>query len=254
MTMSNGSQFFNFEETDKDSLQESEFDLPSQQITSTTGSHEVFCPRDYWFGKRYFNCIIAQHLLPQMESVHSLSNIDSLFERVLRSYPYEALLHELLLQGNLTLATKANTNLNDGYETLMGLTGSCISTGTNEQKQQILTSIRRFADGHHHRKISLPAPQQDKGQQDAPSPPLSDVPPAVELDSGISRYTTLLKEKGDAIGVIPRYEIQRITTDTQAPLFAATVFFREHKFEETGRSKMQAKHLASRAACQFLNI
>jgi hypothetical protein len=77
MTMSNGSQFFNLEEeTDKDSLQESEFCLPSQQSTSTTGSHEGYCSRDYWFGKRYFNCIIAQHLLPQMESVHSLSSID----------------------------------------------------------------------------------------------------------------------------------------------------------------------------------
>jgi hypothetical protein len=151
------------------------------------------------------------------------------------------------------LGTKANTDLNDDYETLMGLTGSCISTGTSEQKQQILASIRQFAVVHHS-NISLPAPQQDKGRQDAPSSPLLKVPPAVESDSGISRYTTTLKEKGDAIGVIPRYEIKRLTADTQTPLFAATVFFGEHKFEETGRTKTQAKHQASRAACQFLNV
>lgn len=163
------------------------------------------------------------------------------------------LLQELLPQDHSIRGGDKEKKPSEVYETVMGLTGRCIRDGTNRQKQRMIARIRQLTDAPNTERITFSARQQNEGQD---PPIISAIVPRQdnEVDSGVSRYTTILKEKGDAMGIIPSYEIQRLTTDTQTPLFKAVVTFQGHKFEGSGRFKQQAKHQASKAACQFLNI
>lgn len=77
MSMSDGSEFIKFDiATDLDSLHESHSYHSTQEESSTIGVYSSYGPLDYWFGQRYFKCVLAQLLLPQVGNLQSFSAID----------------------------------------------------------------------------------------------------------------------------------------------------------------------------------
>lgn len=86
-------------------------------------------------------------------------------------------------------------------------------------------------------------------ERSAPTTPLTTTALA---DAELPRYTMALKEYGDSSGPMPCYDFSCITLDP--PLFRAKVTIGNLSFEESASSKKQAKHLASRRACQSLGV
>ncbi len=82
--------------------------------------------------------------------------------------------------------------------------------------------------------------------------PLGDQPRKIIPATAISaRYTTILKELGDENGVAPKYGVETMSLDP--PMFKVTVSFRDITFEGTARTKKEAKHQASRQACEHFD-
>ena len=80
-----------------------------------------------------------------------------------------------------------------------------------------------------------------------------DTPSRVVAASAKSaQYTMILKELGDESGVAPEYRLETLSMDP--PIFKAHVSFRDMTFESTARTKKEAKHQASRQACEYHGI
>lgn len=73
-----------------------------------------------------------------------------------------------------------------------------------------------------------------------------------EYQVDIAKYTSILKEKGDKAGFVPSYNFKQ--TQLMPPLFKAVVSFQDYVFDGSGRTKQQAKHVASREACNALGL
>jgi hypothetical protein len=73
--MSDGASFVTFGlESEPSSLKSSDYDGSSQESTSTKPYRDADS-RDFWFGKKYFKCVLAQHLLPQIAASSSSSTL-----------------------------------------------------------------------------------------------------------------------------------------------------------------------------------
>jgi len=74
----------------------------------------------------------------------------------------------------------------------------------------------------------------------------------IASDMQVAHYSMALKEYGDKVGREPRYVVER--SPTHPSFFAARVDMNGSQYEGMARTKKQAQHLASRAACQAIGI
>lgn len=74
----------------------------------------------------------------------------------------------------------------------------------------------------------------------------------IASDMQVAHYSMALKEYGDKVGREPRYVVER--SPTHPSFFKARVHMDESHYEGMARTKKQAQHLASRAACQAIGI
>ena len=180
----------------------------------------------------------------------------SLFNEVLRLYPYREALKSLQAQHIPFADLGHSVSSSAASKTLLSLAGATIRSGTIELKHNLITTIRQFIVSESVPTLR-PIPAQQAGSRQEGLQESEDMAvPSFDNEpvSGISRYTAQLKERGDQVGSCPKYDILRTSTTTQPPRFQAIVFFQERRFEGRGKSKQQAKHQASKAACDYLDI
>lgn len=75
--------------------------------------------------------------------------------------------------------------------------------------------------------------------------------PVQAVPTDIAQYTSMLKEKGDAEGVVPQHS-ETMVQETP-PVWKATATYRDIQGAGEGKSKKEARHRASREAYLMLN-
>jgi len=204
-------------------------------------------PKDYWFGKKYFECVIAQDLLYCMANSDSVSAMDTQLERKLRDYHCREAWNSLGPRTLDDLGTSSARNDKDYRACFLSLIGRIVRRGSAKEKRSLLATLRKF----QNIAPQTSGFQQKTYAQDIPT----DARNLMETRSAVSatsRFTGLLKEHGDQIGVTPQYRSQ--TVSLEPPLFKEILNFQGFTFEGQGRSKKQAKHQASKEACEFLGL
>lgn len=52
------------------------FDQSDMESSTSTASSDESAPKDYWFGRKYFECIIAQDILQNSRLHDSVAHVD----------------------------------------------------------------------------------------------------------------------------------------------------------------------------------
>lgn len=137
---------------------------------------------------------------------------------------------------------------------LMVLIGHIIRTQPREQIQDLLRLLRQSLSPKQDSGFSDTSVVDENDRRSADADSLKEWMPlkAPRQEADISKYTSILKEKGDVAGFMPQYNCKQITL--MPSLWKAVVSFQDYVFEGSGRSKQQAKHVASREACKALGL
>lgn len=136
----------------------------------------------------------------------------------------------------------------------MILVGRVLRGHSSRDQEQLLHMIRN-ATGitqSSRARISRPSTGVESPPMDSTSERMPFDVQNDDDDQDVWKYTSALKEKGDRHGFVPAYNIQRVSLTPS--VFKAVVSVQGYVFEGRGRSKQQAKHMASREACTALGI
>ena len=129
--------------------------------------------------------------------------------------------------------------------------GAIVRKGSRDQKAALLLTLRQHAAPSESQDQGLGLADASRG--DWWSPPVQPSASNEKLPaSSLGQYAVVLKEHGDQHGFVPEYVIQNVSTSP--PKFKAIVLFQGFSFEGIARSKKQARHLAARDACNYLQI
>ncbi|KAK5188230.1 hypothetical protein LTR47_011875, partial [Exophiala xenobiotica] len=96
---------------------------------------------DYWFGKKYFHCVVAQDLILQEPTQHSMARIDTMFIASLQSFPRRKCLDSLRSEGILSKEVQRAADDRDVHEQLMTAIGKTIRAGTAREKRELLAIL-----------------------------------------------------------------------------------------------------------------
>ncbi|THX91419.1 hypothetical protein D6D08_03154 [Aureobasidium pullulans] len=175
---------------------------------------------DYWFGKMYLKCTVAEEVLRDPIGRKSLEAADSMLDTKLQQYLYEGILTTLQAQGIA--------------------------------RPDYIIASRRTATSQTEAK---PPPQKGMwpgrpalSREQRPTPPTEQDGPPEEM----AKYTMALKEHGDCIDAQPSY--RNIMISQYPPRFKSVVSFEGTEENGESRTKKDAKHIASRKMCERLGI
>ncbi|TIA28067.1 hypothetical protein D6C78_10921 [Aureobasidium pullulans] len=226
---------------------------------------ETSTTTDYWFGKMYLKCTIAEEVLREPSDTMSLESADR--------YPYDEVLTSLQAQGiarpDYIVASRrtATTQTEASRMALFTLIGTIVRTGRRGERSALLACLRRnrragsSSDPHEHLHTSTangraePQPQEGMGPsrpagpgEQRPTPPNEQDGPLEEM----AKYTMALKEHGDRIDAQPSYKT--ITISQYPSRFMSVVSFGGSEENGESRTKRDAKHIASKKMCERLAI
>ena len=169
-------------------------------------------------------------------------------------FPYRKSLELLRNQGITSSEIGLGFTQCDPHATLLALVGLIIRTGNEDEKRTVISILRRRPEAStidERQKAELLKPKEREKQTNIF--PWGDKSCNVTLASANNaRYTMILKELGDESGVSPKYSLETLSLDP--PLFKATVSFLDITANSTARTKKEAKHQASRQACEHLGF
>ncbi|KAG9513871.1 hypothetical protein KCU78_g1978, partial [Aureobasidium melanogenum] len=228
---------------------------------------------DYWFGKMYLRCTIAERVLRDSSYKDASEAADSRLDTKLQQYPYDEVLTSLQAQGKArpdcatavrhpTIAQTEASRI-----TLLTLIGNIVRSGGRSERRALLACLRRSeeADPSRHHRENPPIFTSFRQvellpQQETRSDPLAisakhQSTSTTEQDGQVkelAKYTMALKEHGDCIGAQPSY---KTTTISQCPpWFKSVVAFKGFEEDGENRTKKDAKHAASRKMCERMRI
>lgn len=171
-------------------------------------------------------------------------------------YPFEQRLRQLKLLGHLDsdmTIEHASNNEFLGFATQLGM---AYSAGDEDMKKKILQVVRTGRlDGHssHGSTLREPAEIEQGANESAAQPNLPMADNVTELgDIDLPRFTSILKEYGDQQGVAYSWPTRQVST--MPVRFRCVIQMEDRTCDGIARSKKDAKHLASRKACQLLGI
>jgi len=171
-----------------------------------------------------------------------------------RSFPYKRALESLNAEGIHAPALGLPSGEQDIYESLLCLIGNICRTGAVKQKRVLLSTLRTCVNSPESTDNLKPDFLMFNEQHSEPNLPRdglfarnADFKPVIT-----SQYTLALKEHGDQKGEQPIYSIQKVSQTP--PKFKAIVSFQGFTLEGTGRNQRLAKHEASKALCDCLNL
>jgi Double-stranded RNA binding motif len=172
----------------------------------------------------------------------------------MRCFPYRKALDHLQAQGITSSEHGPGSTQHDPHPTLLALVGMIIRTGNEKEKWTTISILRRHPEAftiNNRQNAEVPKPKEREDR--AKVFPRGDQPlKATPASVNSAQYTMILKELGDESGVAPKYSLEILSLDP--PRFKATVSFRDITFESTARTKKEAKHQASRQACEHFGF
>jgi len=226
-----------------------------EDATSAVQREDCFIDSDYWFGSIYFRCVLAQEVFGRVTPGCSFITVDSLLQSQLDSYTYPQALEACEGQGLASPESNTYEHQGNHRTALMILIGSVIRNKTNEERQILLHLIRTNINlnGSRNSRLNHSAASSRSSAVETVTEPMP--LPTPEYESDLCKYTSVLKEKGDVAGFVPKYNFKNVSQTPQTPPnFKAVVSFWEYVFEGSGRTKNQAKHEASKEACKSLGL
>ncbi|KAG9590003.1 hypothetical protein KCU77_g12186, partial [Aureobasidium melanogenum] len=252
-----------------------EDDFTESNIEDMESDSEIETPMtiDYWFGKMYLRCTVAEELLHDSIYREPLDVVDSRLDTKIQQYPYDEVLVSLQAQGiarpDYVAASRrpAITKIEMSRTALLTLVGNIIRTGRRSERSALLACLRRgrgtglpsHPREHLHTSTSTPRAESLFQGRTWPSQPTvfeeQHVTPSTEQDGPLeemAKYTMTLKEYGDRIDAQPSYKT--ITISQYPPRFKSVVSFKGFEEHAESRTKKDAKHVASRKMCEKLSI
>jgi hypothetical protein len=154
----------------------------------------------------------------------------------------------LLAQGIITPQISVAGQCRNHPETLMMFIGSIVLQGGPRERMTLLTALRRY---EAERGIEY------EDRVDSQSPPEIVQSPLFSGNTAgpvrdIAFCSMALKEHGDKIGVIPNYDVRTISITP--PHHLARLTFDGAVFEGKASTKKEARHVASKKACERFGI
>lgn len=213
----------------------------------------------YWMGKKYFMCVLAQHIASTTSMPTSIIDMDvrdtctrrescveadvfqSTAQEAQRHYPFTE--HFRLLQDHAGSSQSSgfhHTSSGD-YEGLMACIGQNVLGGSRRSKKMMLQSLRKYCS----EQISRHAWSADSTRRESfpvlrPVVSSSDLPSDGCAAPTLAQFAAALNERGIAVGTRPRFEVKPLRQNP--PLFGATVsmhgrsFGGERFLEEAGQT------------------
>ncbi|KAH0344600.1 hypothetical protein KCU83_g8163, partial [Aureobasidium melanogenum] len=252
------------------SMDDEDFTESNIEDMESDSEVEISMTIDYWFGKMYLKCTIAEEVLREPSDTKSLESADSMLDTKLQQYPYDGVLTTLRAQGiarpDYIIASRctATSQTEASRMTLLTLIGNIVRTGRRGESSALLACLRRSrgvdpsSDSQEHPHTSTsngraePSPQEGIWPE---RPALSSPTPPAEQDGlprEMAKYTMALKEHGDHIDAQPSY--RTIMVSQYPPRFKSVVSFEGTEESGESRTKKDAKHIASRKMCERLAI
>ncbi|TIA47110.1 hypothetical protein D6C77_10344 [Aureobasidium pullulans] len=212
---------------------------------------------DYWFGKMYLKCTVAEEVL----------------HTKLQQYPYEEVLRSLQSQGiarpdNILASRRTATSQTEASRVaLLALVGNIVRTGRRGERGTLLACLRGnrgvdpSSDSQEHLHTSTTngraePPPQEGIWPSRPAIPREQRPTTLtEQDESLeemAKYTMALKEHGDRMGKKPFDKSS--TKSLNPPWFKWFLSFEGLEEYGEARSKREAKHIASKKMCERLGI
>ncbi|TKA66186.1 hypothetical protein B0A55_12967, partial [Friedmanniomyces simplex] len=184
----------------------------------------------YWMGKKYFVCVQMQHIASTASAPTSIIDMDSEVQAAQRHYPFTDHLRLMQDQAGPSLPSNFDHTYSGDYEGLMVCIGRNVLGGSRRSKKMMVQSLRRFCG----EQVSHHAQSTNSGRQESfpvlrPAVPRSDTPPDGYADPTLAQFAVALKEKGDAMGTSPLYEVK--TLRQYPALFRATVSLQGRSFD-----------------------
>lgn len=138
------------------------------------------------------------------------------------------------------------------YTALMILIGNVVRVRPHQDTQNLLRLLRESISTSTNGQISA-SPTSNENEISSSTILNEPMPLASEEeDRETSRYTSILKEKGDVAGFLPEYNYEKVSDIPS--IHKAVVSVHDYVFEGQGRTRQRAKHMASREACTFLGL
>jgi hypothetical protein len=172
----------------------------------------------------------------------------------MRCFPYRKSLELLQAQGITSSEHGLGSAQQDPHPRLLALVGMIMRNGKEKEKRTTISILRRHPeastiDGRHKAEVPKPKERENRTKVFPRDDKSRKVTPASTKNA---QYTMVLKELGDESGEAPRYSLETWSLDP--PMFKATLSFQDITFESTARTKKEAKHQASRKACEHLGL
>ena len=220
---------------------------------STEDNYGDMSVADYWFGKKYFECVGAQHLLHHQGFTGDMAAIDvkssgpritvssrmkCRLTTMLQAYPYQQVLQRLSAIHGHNDDFNGNRNSCHEFRGLLTKIGWIIRTGTREMRAQLLEVLRQPLP-HSTCGLSEPVFRRNDGF-------------ATLSASDRGKYASALNEYGQEHGFVTtcRYE----TRPANSLTCIAVALCGEKTFRASAKNKKMARHAAAFQACEHFGI
>lgn len=225
-------------------------DSNSESSSSLTDQYDTN-PKDYWFGKIYFESFLAQILLQHTGLSETVADIDSNLESVIRLYPYHQSLQKMKVQGLAECVLHQSNDVREAYQQMLTCVGAIVRNGTREERQALFAVLREKSEFGVSETHQSEAPNTGRGGRNGPQLQRSGSDRTLS-NTSLGQYATALQEHAAQRGFAPLYKVHNIST--MPSKFRATVSFEDSSFDGIDRNQKQARHQAARKACEFLGI
>lgn len=259
---------------------DSEMDTSSTEDVVTEWDADVQSSRDdgghsreiyYWMGKKYFMCVLAQHIASITSAPASTIDMDvrdsltypgprveadtfqSKIVAAQQHYPFTDHFRLMQDQADLGLPSDFVHACSGDYEGLMVCIGRNVLGGSRRSKKVMVQSLRRFCGEQvSHYTCSSKSGRQESFPVSRPGVSRSGTTVDEYVDPTLAQFAVALKEKGDAMGTCPQYDVG--TLRQYPALFRATVSLQGRSFDGEGSTKKQARHEAAKKACGGMGV
>jgi len=219
-------------------------DSDVENLSFTSVTTEMRDEVSYWFGQKYFECVISQQVLQDCGPNDAPSEVDSRLFRNMRDFPYETCLSTLSEGHRRELPDRPKASLGDPRTRLLILVGWIVHEGSSHTKQQMLQTVRKFYLGRDGGKRDCSRSASGSREEEFRGSSSTSANPGL--------YSVAVNNHGMKIGVKPMYSTEPISSDPS--LWKAMLSFKGHTFEGTAANAKQAQHEAARQACKYFDL
>ncbi|OQV08695.1 hypothetical protein CLAIMM_12923 [Cladophialophora immunda] len=219
-------------------------DSDVENLSFTSGTTDMRDEVSYWFGQKYFECVISQQVLQDCGPNDTPSEVDSRLFRHMQDFPYDTCLSSLAECHPIEWSNRFEVSARDPRTRLLVLVGWIIHEGSARAKHQMLQTVRSFHQGQkgRHGKRSRSASNSREAEFHSK--------PSAMANPGL--YSIAVNNHGMKVGVKPLYRMEQISSDPS--LWKTILSFKGCTFEGTAANSKLAQHEAARQACMLFKL